>query len=76
MGDPWPDPDPAGRDGVRCSPQPGRRALVHAGLSSTGPLLAVSHTYSTTGPNSAKVRIISARQATWAERRQYEDEPH
>lgn len=46
------------------------------GLSSTGRLLAVSHTYSTTGPNSAKVRIISARQATRAERRQYEDEPH
>ena len=45
------------------------------GLSSEGRLLAVVHTYSATGPNSARVRMISAREATRAERRQYEDEP-
>ena len=45
------------------------------GLSSAGRLLAVSHTYSATGPGSAKVRMISAREATKAERRQYENEP-
>jgi uncharacterized DUF497 family protein len=45
------------------------------GLSSEGKLLAVSHSYSANGPASAKARIISAREATRAERRQYEDEP-
>jgi uncharacterized protein len=45
------------------------------GMSSEGKLLAVSHTYNATGPASARVRIISAREATRNERRQYEDEP-
>ncbi|MGK6307006.1 BrnT family toxin [Variovorax sp. DT-64] len=45
------------------------------GVSGEGKLLAVSHTYSATGPASAKARIISAREASRAERRQYEDEP-
>jgi uncharacterized DUF497 family protein len=45
------------------------------GQSSEGRLLAVSHTYTATGPASAQVRIISAREATRAERRQSEDEP-
>ena len=45
------------------------------GMSSGGRLLALAHTYSATGPNSAKARVISAREATRAERRQYEDEP-
>jgi uncharacterized protein len=45
------------------------------GLASEGKLLAVAHTYSATGANSAKVRVISAREATKAERRQYENEP-
>lgn len=45
------------------------------GLSSQGQLLAVAHTYAATGPDTARVRIISAREATRAERRQYEDEP-
>jgi uncharacterized protein len=45
------------------------------GMSSQGKLLAVSHTYTATGPASARVRIISAREATRNERRQYEDEP-
>ena len=45
------------------------------GTSSAGKLLAVSHTYAATGPASAQVRIISAREATRNERRQYEDEP-
>lgn len=45
------------------------------GTSSSGWLLAVSHTYVATGPAAARIRIISAREATRAERRQYEDEP-
>jgi uncharacterized DUF497 family protein len=44
-------------------------------MSGEGRLLAVFHTYSATGPASVKARIISAREATNAERRQYEDEP-
>lgn len=45
------------------------------GSSEHGRLLAVSHTYTASGPGSVKVRIISAREATKAERRQYENEP-
>jgi uncharacterized DUF497 family protein len=45
------------------------------GMSSQGKLLAVAHTYTATSPSSARVRIISAREATRAERRQYENEP-
>ena len=45
------------------------------GMASEGRLLAVAHTYSTTGPTSAVARIISAREATRAERRQYLDNP-
>jgi uncharacterized DUF497 family protein len=45
------------------------------GLSSEGRLLAVSHTYTATGPYTAGVRIISAREATRNERRQYVNEP-
>ncbi len=40
-----------------------------------GKLLAVSHTYRPTGPASAQVRIISAREATRREREQYENKP-
>jgi uncharacterized DUF497 family protein len=45
------------------------------GLSGEGKLLAVSHTHSATSADSARVRIISAREATRNERRQYENEP-
>ncbi|HLP99425.1 MAG TPA: BrnT family toxin [Sideroxyarcus sp.] len=45
------------------------------GMSSESRLLAVSHTYTATGASSARVRVISAREATKAERRQYENEP-
>ncbi|TPW12394.1 MAG: hypothetical protein FD130_1781 [Halothiobacillaceae bacterium] len=45
------------------------------GHDQTGMMLAVAHTYQTTGPRSAHVRIISARAATKRERRFYEDEP-
>jgi len=45
------------------------------GLTSEGQLLAVSHTHTATGPDSTRVRIISAREATRNERRQYENEP-
>ena len=45
------------------------------GKSIGGKLLAVSHTYQPTGPASAQVRIISAREATRREREQYENEP-
>ncbi len=44
------------------------------GMASEGRLLAVSHTYRPTGPASAQVRIISARDATRREREQYENE--
>jgi hypothetical protein len=45
------------------------------GMSSEGRLLAVAHTYAAGGAASAKVRLISAREATRFERRQYENEP-
>lgn len=45
------------------------------GMSKEGKLLAVAHTYQATGPNSARVRLISAREATRDERKQYENEP-
>jgi len=45
------------------------------GLSSEGKLLALSHTYQATDLNRASVRLISAREATRQERRQYENEP-
>ena len=40
-----------------------------------GMLLAVAHTYQATSSASARVRIISARQATKREQHFYEDEP-
>lgn len=43
------------------------------GVSSDGRLLAISHTWVPEGPEGARVRIISAREATRRERRQYED---
>jgi uncharacterized protein len=45
------------------------------GLSSEGKLLAVSHTYTVTSADGARARIISAREATRNERRQYENKP-
>lgn len=45
------------------------------GLCSERRLLAVSHTYTATGSDTARVRIISAREATRGERRPYENEP-
>lgn len=45
------------------------------GLCSNGKLLAVAHTYVTTEAGTARVRIISAREATRGERRQYENGP-
>jgi uncharacterized DUF497 family protein len=41
------------------------------GVASDGALLAVAHTYRVTGPNSARVRVISARLATRRERKHY-----
>lgn len=43
------------------------------GASNEGKLLAVAHTYQSTGSASAEVRIISAREATRRERGQYEN---
>lgn len=43
------------------------------GMSSSGKLLAVAHLYTATGPASSTVRIISAREATRQERKQYEE---
>ena len=45
------------------------------GVASGGKLLAVSHTYQPSGPASAQVRIISAREPTRREREMYENEP-
>ncbi len=45
------------------------------GVGNQGKLLAVAHTFMHTSPDRARVRIISARDATKAERRQYENEP-
>jgi len=45
------------------------------GLDARGRLLAVAHTYQASDTNMARVRIISAREATKRERRFYEDEP-
>lgn len=45
------------------------------GISREGKLLAVSHTYTSTGPDTASVRIISAREPTRHERRKCESEP-
>jgi uncharacterized protein len=42
------------------------------GLSASGPLVVVVHTFDETGPRSASVRIISARRATSSEMRDYE----
>ncbi len=45
------------------------------GLSASGRVLALAHTFQTTSPNTALARIISAREATRPERRQHEREP-
>lgn len=44
------------------------------GMDAQGKLIAVSHTYGAIEADGAMIRIISAREATRAERRQYEDE--
>ena len=45
------------------------------GHDTNGTLLLVAHTYQATGPDSANVRLISARPATGRERQFYENEP-
>lgn len=45
------------------------------GQTSQGKLLAVAHTYQPLGNKRAKIRLISARDATRKERQQYEGEP-
>lgn len=45
------------------------------GQTSDGHLLAVAHTYQVLETNIARVRLISAREATRPERQQYENEP-
>lgn len=45
------------------------------GQTSDGRLLAVAHTYQMLETNIARVRLISAREATRTERQQYENEP-
>jgi uncharacterized DUF497 family protein len=46
---------------------------VSLGCSAQQRLLVVVHTFTPTGANTALVRLISARPATPAERKQYED---
>ena len=45
------------------------------GQTEEGRLLAVAHTYQMLDANTARVRLISAREATRRERQQYENEP-
>jgi len=45
------------------------------GMSREGRLLALSHTFVATGPERTRVRLISAREATRNERRQYTEVP-
>ncbi len=45
------------------------------GQTPDGALLAIAHTYQTTGPARARIRLISARPATRRERHTYENEP-
>lgn len=45
---------------------------VSLGRAANGQLLLVVHTFHATGPNTALVRLISARPATRREREQYE----
>jgi len=45
------------------------------GQTSEGRLLAVSHTYQLLDADTARIRLISAREATRRERQQYENEP-
>jgi len=47
---------------------------VSLGRASSGKLLLVVHTFMGTGPNTALVRLISARLPTQRERKQYEQE--
>jgi uncharacterized DUF497 family protein len=44
------------------------------GRAQNGKLLVVVHTFSATGPSTALVRVISARQPTKREREQYEQQ--
>ncbi|WP_243725288.1 BrnT family toxin [Candidatus Thiosymbion oneisti] len=45
------------------------------GQTSEGRLLAVSHTYQLLDADTARIRLISAREATPRERQQYQNEP-
>ncbi len=45
------------------------------GQSRDGRLLAISHTYRTLNANTARIRLISAREATRRERKHYENSP-
>ena len=45
------------------------------GRSRDGRLLAISHTYRTLNDNTARIRLISAREATRRERRHHENSP-
>ncbi len=51
----------------------GERRWVTLGLSGTGVLLTVIHTYEEMDAGSALVRVISARRATPSEMRDYEE---
>jgi hypothetical protein len=45
------------------------------GITAEGRLLAVSHTFEPTAPTQARIRIISAREATRRERKDYQETP-
>lgn len=45
------------------------------GMTGEGRLLAVSHTFEQTSPTRARIRIISAREASRGERKDYQETP-
>ncbi len=50
-----------------------RKNVGYVGRAASGQLLLIVYTFSAAGPNTALVRLISARTATRREREQYED---
>lgn len=48
---------------------------ISLGLSSTGALVVVCHTFEWIDPSTAQIRIFSCRKATRREKRQYSEQP-
>jgi uncharacterized DUF497 family protein len=65
--------DPLAATVVDAEHSEGERRWATLGVSREGTLLVVIHTYEIIDPDSAAVRIISARRATPSEMRDYEE---